>query len=101
MSKNSFSREYIFYKCNTLKHCLELTLYSPIQIKGKLSSQIYVLDVEPNDDERRKSLIRNCATLIDSYGKLNVLAFMDGMEITDGIGVEIDTGNIEEIQLYH
>ena len=99
MNTDRFSREYIFYECNTRGHCLGLTLNTPIQLEGKSYTQIYVISVEPNDEDKKESLIKNCATQIDSYGQLNVLAFMDGVGINDSTVIEIDTAKIDEIQI--
>lgn len=95
MGTNNFSREYLFQKCTLYSHCICVELKQPLTINTEQHYLIYVLEIEPNDIDKKKLLTKNCLTEVDTYGKLEVLAFVDGHEFV----IEIDTTNIVGIEL--
>ncbi len=97
MNTKQFSKEYIFNECESNRHCLGLELNRPILLDDKQFYQIYVLHIEPNNKDEEELLIKNCALQIDSYGKLNVLAFVDGLDVQNAKIIEIDTSDIIEV----
>ena len=95
MGTNNFSREYLFQKCTLYSHCICVELKQPLTINTEQHYLIYVLEIEPNDIDKKKLLTKNCLTEVVTYGKLEVLAFVDGHEFV----IEIDTTNIVGIEL--
>ena len=99
MKKNNFSKEYIFNECESHKHCLGLELSKPFSLNNKQHYHIYVLGVEPNREDKKELLTKNCIQQTDSYGELSLLAYVEGMSIQDAIVINIDTSDIIEVNL--
>ena len=99
MGTNNFSREYLFQKYTLYSHCICVELKQPLTINTKQHYLIYILEIEPNDISQKELLTRNCLTRIDTYGKLEVLAFVDGHDGHEFV-IEIDTTNIVGIELH-
>ena len=74
---------------------LYVELKQPLTINTEQHYLINVLEIEPNDIDKKELLTKNCLTEVDTYGKFKALAFVDGHEII----VEIDTANIVGIEL--
>ncbi len=96
-----FSREYLYYKCVLQHRCLGVTLKMPLIIEGKTYSEIYILDIESDNDITKKQLMKNIENKIDTTGKITIKFFIEGDVVDKGAlrTSIISTTNIEEVHL--
>lgn len=94
---NSFSKEYLFRECVLHRHCIMLRLNKSIQWDNHFVNEIYMVDLCLTEEEK-ELLLRNFANSIDTYGSINIKAFVAQEEPHNARIINISTSNIIGIQ---
>lgn len=98
MSKNNFSKEYLFRECVLNHRCILLRLYEAIRWNDTFVDEIYLVDICVEEDMHGQ-LIKNITNSVDTYGEIKIKAFAQSESVYDGKILTISTSDILEIEL--
>ena len=97
MSKNNFSKEYLFRECVINRHSILLRLYEAIRWNEVFVDEIYLVDICMEEDIQ-KQLIQNIANSVNTYGEIKIKAFAQFENPYDAKMLTICTSQIFEIE---
>ncbi len=93
-----FSKEYLFKKCVIERHCLLLRLYNDIVWDNKTVDEIFMLGMCLKEDDVKQVLL-NITFTVNTFGKIEIIAFAGNDKPYDARVVTISTDDINEIEL--
>lgn len=85
-----------------LQHkCLGVTLVNPLIIDGQCYTEIFIIEIDPNNTVLQEEIIENIVKKTDTFGDLNIKFFVNG-DVVDNASLRtaiISTNNIQEVNL--
>lgn len=93
-----FSREYLFRECALHRHCILLHLNKAIKWDSDVVNEIFMVDMCLDEDQKKQTHM-NIANTIDSYGMIEIKAFVGKDSSYESKKVLISTDDIMEIEM--
>lgn len=98
---NKFSREYLFQKVVLHRHCISLNLSEKILWNGNMMvDEIYMIDYYL-DQSAQEQMLMNITKGINTYGAIEIKAFINKGNPTDAKKITILTDIINEIEIWN
>ena len=93
-----FSKEYLFRECVLHHHCILLRLNRRIVSFDGDKNEIYMKGFCLSEEQQRQMHL-NIARNMETYGFVNIMAFMENESPFDAREIVISTDDIIEIEL--